>query len=244
MLAKPRLAAAVVAVLSTGLLAGCGVAQEGAGFQPGVAAEVGDTRISLDEVTAAAEDRCEVLDQLAEESGGEPIPGARVQDLAVQGEVLREVADQLAEEYDVRAGELYAGALDAIEQQLVDVDADLVERATPALASTDYFVDVLIEVGREDLGLTQAEDPQGQQAFERGLAIAQEWVEEHGLETNPRFSEIRIGGVDEGIVRTRSDLSVTVSDFAQEAAGVVSGEAVEASALEYAQSLPDSQSCG
>lgn len=240
---KPRLALAATAVLGAGLLGGCGFS-DGVGIAPGTAAEVGDTRIPVDAVDEAAEDRCEVLDQLAGEGGGEPVPGSRVRDLALQGEVLRVVADELAEDYDVTAGPLYSSALDAIAAQLAEVDRELRERATPALASTDYFVDVLIGVGREDLGLTEEQDPQGQEGFTRGLEIAQEWVEEHPIETNPRFSEIRIGGVDEGILRSRSDLSVGVSDFAADADALVTGEAEEGAEGALAASLPDSQTCG
>ena len=55
--------------------------------------------------------------------------GARVRDLALQGEVLREIAGQLAEEYDVESGQLYDDAQAEIRSQLEGLDEDLVDRA-------------------------------------------------------------------------------------------------------------------
>src|SRR5688572_21635162 len=131
---RARLCVAAVGVLAAGLLSGCGVADEG--VRPGVAATVADATIDVADVEEAAEDRCEVLDELAGE-GEQPVSGARIRDLALQGEVLREIATQLAEEYDVEPSQLYQGAQAEVRSQLEGLDEELVDRAVRSLSSTD-----------------------------------------------------------------------------------------------------------
>jgi hypothetical protein len=235
----PRVAVAAAGVVTAGLLAGCGVADEG--VRPGVAAEVGGTTIRVADVEDAAEDRCEVLEELAAEDD-QPVSGARIRDLALQGAVLREVASQLADEYDVEPGQLYDDALAEIRRQLEGLDEDLVDRSVPTLASTDYFIDILIQVGRDELGLTESDDPGGQQGFPRGLEVAQAWQEAHPVETNPRYAAPVIGDADEGVLTSRDDLSAAVSDYAKDALGAA--EDPQAADAGYAASLPESQRCG
>jgi len=236
---RARLAAAAVGVVAAGLLSGCGVADEG--VRPGVAAKVAGTTIDVSDVEQATEDRCEVLGEVAREDD-QPVSGARIRDLALQSEVLREVATQLAEEHDVESSQLYDDAQAEIRSQLEGLDEDLVDRAVITLSSTDYFVDILIQVGRGELGISEADDPDGQQGFAEGLEIAQQWQEEHPIETNPRYSGMEIGDSDEGVLTTRDDISTAVSDFARDALGAAEDPLAEDPA--YAASLPESQRCG
>ncbi len=233
----PRVAVATVGVVIAGLLAGCGVADEG--VRPGVAAEVGDAQIELADVEQAAKDRCKILDELAGE-GGQPQSGAVVRGYALQGAVLRELADQLAAEYDVEPSERYESFRSQVRDQLGSLDEDLVDRVLDNVSGGAYFEDILVQVGREQLGLRESEDPDGQQGFARGIEIAQDWVAEHPIETNPRFTTLSLG--DDRIVTGRSDLSTPVSDFARSA--LAAGEDPQAEGAGYAASLPDSQRCG
>ena len=236
---RARLTAVAVGVVAAGLLSGCGVAEEG--VRPGVAAEVAGTTISQADVDEATEDRCEVLGELAGEDD-QPVSGARVRDLALQGEVLREIAGQLAEEYDVESGQFYDNALEDIRGQLEGLDEDLVDRVIVSLSSTGYFVDILIQVGRQELGISESDDPDGQQGFAEGLKVAQQWQDEHPITTNPRYSGMEIGDSDEGVLTTRDDISTAVSDFARDALGAAEDPLAEDPA--YAASLPESQRCG
>jgi hypothetical protein len=235
----PRVAVAAVGVVIAGLLAGCGVA-DGGGARPGVAAEVGDTTIRLADVEEAAEDRCRIIEELSGGPDSQPVSGARVRDEALQHAVLREVATQLAEEYGVEPSQLYDDAQTEVRRQLEGVDEELVDRVVDGLTSTDYFVDVLVQVGRDQLGLTKSEDPDGQQGFQRGMAVAQEWLEDHPIETNPRFAAPVIA--EDRVHTTRKDLSTAVSNFAKSALGAV--EDPQAQDAGYAASLPESQRCG
>jgi hypothetical protein len=236
---RARLAVAAVGVIAAGLLSGCGVADEG--VRPGVAATVADATINVSDVEEAAEDRCEVLGELAGE-GDQPVSGARIRDLALQGEVLREIATQLGEEYGVGSSQLYQDAQAEIRSQLAGLDEELVDRAVRSLSSTDYFVDILIQVGREELGISESDDPDGQQGFAQGLEIAQQWQDEHPVVTNPRYSGVEIGDADEGVITTRSDISTAVSGFAREALGAAEDPLNQDPG--YAASLPESQRCG
>jgi len=236
---RARIAVAAVGVVAAGLLSGCGVADEG--MRPGVAAQVAGTTIDRADVEEDAKDRCEVLGELAGE-GDQPVSGARVRDLALQSAVLREVGTQLAEEYDVESSQLYDDAQAEVRGQLDGLDEDLIDRAVTSLSSTDYFVDILIQVGRGELGITEADDPDGQQGFAQGLEIAQQWQDEHPIETNPRYSGIEIGDADEGVLTTRNDISAAVSDYARDALDAAENPVEEDPA--YAASLPESQRCG
>ncbi|HWM73197.1 MAG TPA: hypothetical protein VNQ53_05625 [Nocardioides sp.] len=236
---RARIAVAAVGVVAAGLLSGCGVADEG--MRPGVAAQVAGTTIDRADVEEDAKDRCEVLGELAGE-GDQPVSGARVRDLALQSAVLREVGTQLAEEYDVESSQLYDDAQAEVRGQLDGLDEDLIDRAVTSLSSTDYFVDILIQVGRGELGITEADDPDGQQGFAQGLEIAQQWQDEHPIETNPRYSGIEIGDADEGVLTTRNDISAAVSDYARDALDAAENPVDEDPA--YAASLPESQRCG
>ena len=236
---RARIAVAAVGVVAAGLLSGCGVADEG--MRPGVAAQVAGTTINRADVEEDAKDRCEVLGELAGE-GDQPVSGARVRDLALQSAVLREVGTQLAEEYDVESSQLYDDAQAEVRGQLDGLDEDLIDRAVTSLSSTDYFVDILIQVGRGELGITEVDDPDGQQGFAQGLEIAQQWQDEHPIETNPRYSGIEIGDADEGVLTTRNDISAAVSDYARDALDAAENPVEEDPA--YAASLPESQRCG
>ena len=236
---RARLAVVAVGVVTAGLLSGCGVADEG--VRPGVAAQVAGTTIDVADVEQATEDRCAVLGKLAQDDD-QPVSGGRIRDLALQSEVLREVATQLAEEHDVESSQLYSDAQAEIRRQIEGLDEDLVDRAVSTLSSTDYFVDILIQVGRSELGISEADDPDGQQGFAEGLEIAQQWQEEHPIETNPRYSGMEIGDSNEGVLTTRDDISTAVSDFARDALGAAEDPLANDPA--YAASLPESQRCG
>lgn len=236
----PLRRAAVGSLVVALALSGCGVA--GDSLRPGLAAQVGDSEISLETVNEAASDLCDMITGLAAEGNASTVPGSAVRDNALQFTVLREFGDQLAEEYDVTPGDLYRDSSEQQEAQLSElgVDRDLLDGLLPTLTAPDYFGDILQQIGQDELGLSADEDTQGQ-GIEEGLRIAREWESEHGLEINPRFSDMSIGDLDAFLQTETQDLSVPVSDFAKQAA---EGVDVQNPDTTYADSLPDSQRCG
>lgn len=236
---RPSRVSAAVAIAGLAL-SGCGVADDT--LRPGLAAEVGDTEIELERVDDTAADLCDMVDFLAEQDAAPTTAGAVVRDNTLQYVVLREMGEQLAAEYDVEAGEVYRGALAQHESQLtgLGVDEELVAEVAPTLSSGEFFLDVVQQIGRSELGLTADEDPAAEGITE-GLRIAREWEAEHGLEVNPRYSDMSIGDLESIIETEVRDLSVPVSDAAQQALEGVDPEDPDTS---YADSLPESQRCG
>lgn len=232
---------AVVGTAVAGLaLTGCGVGD--GGIRPGLAAQVGDTGIELEQVDDTAADLCDMIGFLSDQGAASTVPGSVVRDNSLQYVVLRELGEQLGEEYDVEAGDLYLGSLEQNESQLsgLGVDDDLLDAVLPTLSSGDYFLDVVQQIGQDELGLAPDEDTQ-QAGIAAGLQIAQDWEAEHGLEVNPRFSDMSIGDLDEIVSTELDDLSVPVSDFAKQALVGVDPANPDTS---YADSLPDNQRCG
>ena len=226
---RARLATAVVGVVAGGLLAGCGIANEG--IQPGVAAEVGNTTISLDEVEEAAEDLCDLRSEDPATKGA-PVSGAEVRTRALQNLVLTAIADGIAEERGIEP----SPSLDNLEA-LADKEGTVQAREVVGLS---YFVNVMQAAGRDEAGLGASEEEQ----LGAGIAIAQEWTEREGVRTNPVFPDLEIG--DAAVEFTRDDdLSAAVSDFAESALTDADRlrELPEGDSA-YAASLPESQRCG
>ena len=231
---------AVVAAVAGLALSGCGVADDTA--RPGVAAQLGDTSIGLDEVDDAAANLCDMITVLAEEGATTAIPGSLVRDNSLQYVVLREFGEQLAEEYDVAVGAAYRGSLEQNEAQLTQlgVDGELLDEVLPQISSGDYFLDIVQQIGQRELGLSPEADTE-QAGVSEGLRIAQEWENEQGLDVNPRFSDMHIGDTEQYVRTSKEDLSVAVGPFAKDALAAAEPGGTESS---FAESLPESQRCG
>lgn len=223
---------------------GCGVGSTSVG--PGVAAEVGEETIALTEADAAAADLCDMFTFLAAEGAAQPLPGSLVRQDSLRSLVLREVADQLGEEYGVEPGDNYRAATKDLSSQLAEigVDDDLVERVVPDLAAVAYYGDVVTGIGQDRLELDAAEDAQGA-GLQEGLAVATAWAEDNPIEVNPRFGSIELLDTPQLLSMTGEDLSTPVSDFATAAQGATDIEAAEPGAgADLVADLPASQRCG
>ncbi|MAO80603.1 MAG: hypothetical protein CMH82_08085, partial [Nocardioides sp.] len=106
-LSRPLVGLATVAVLATGALSGCGVAD--AGVRPGAAAVVEGEEISLGEVDDATTATCEVLQGSADLLAG-GFTGAELRGIVVQQLVVTEVAEAIAAANDLPALALVAVA--------------------------------------------------------------------------------------------------------------------------------------
>ena len=228
-----RLPVAAAALLGLGVLSGCGVGPEV--LAPGTAAQVGQERITVEEVDAATDDFCTMVGQLVESGNGEAVPGGVARQDMVSALSLRSLGDQLSAEFGVDVSTNAAAAADAQEQQLsqAGVDAETLEDVLPQLTAGSYFAEVLVAIGRDELGLPTTDDNLDQ-ALDAGLETAVAWQEENGFEVNPRFGTIELEAGEQGLVRGLSETSVAVSIEAQ--AGVDGDTNVG--------DLPASQRCG
>lgn len=225
---RVRIAAVAAGLAGASLLSGCGVADEG--IRPGVAAEIGDTSISLDEVDDAAEELCDVHQQ-DEATKAVAISGAEVRTRALQTLVLHVIADGLAAEYDITPSPTF----DSLEEATADSGTYQAQETL----GISYLVSVMQAVGKQEAGAGASEEDQ----LGAGIAAAQEWTEREGVETNPVFPDIEIG--DLAVEFTRDDdLSVPVSRFAKDALADSERLVEQQPDSEYAASLPESQRCG
>jgi len=227
-ISRARIVVAAVGVTAVGLLAGCGVADEG--VRPGVAAEVGDTTISLDEVDETAEELCDLRGE-DPATKGKPVSGAEVRTRALQSLVLKAIADGVAEERGIEPSPSYENL-----EATADDEGTVQAREVLGLS---YFVNVMQAAGRDEAGSSAAEEEQ----LAAGIGIAQEWTEREGVKTNPVFPDLAIGDVAVEFTRD-DDLSVAVSDFADAALSDADRLAQQQGDSTYAASLPESQRCG
>jgi hypothetical protein len=224
---RARIAAAAAGVVAAGLLTGCGIADEG--VRPGVAAEVGDTTISLDDVEDAAEKLCDLRGE-DPTTKGVPVSGAEVRTRALQTLVLRTIADGMAEDYDVTPSPSFANLEEAAD------DAGTVQARE--VLGLSYFVNTMQVVGAQEAPGAAAQDQ-----LAAGIAAAQKWTEREGVKTNPVFPDIAVGDVALEFTRD-DDLSVAVSDFAEDALADADRLAQQEGDSAYAATLPESQRCG
>ena len=220
-----RLGRVAVLGVAVAVLTGC------AGATPGVAAQVGDDSITVDQVDALAADVCALEKAVPEGTVNKqpPTSGLRARDAALQSMVLRSIADQMADDHGVTLDQKdFQRQVDQVRLQydVVD-DDDLIDEALPAYTAIPYFVNIVSQIGE------QTGDVTGDQALAAGIKQAQKWQAENGIETNPMFGSFNIG--DQEIESERDDLAFPVSKTAKD-----SGEA----SAEYIASLPESQRCG
>jgi hypothetical protein len=229
-----RLAGLAAAVLAGGLLSGCGVSEQQ--LRPGVAAQVGDTTVTLDEVEDAVEVACGYF--VDEGQPGFPRSLARQQfvNLLVQGAA----AEQALGDAGLSVGPDDLRAADA-EIAATNEQVPAARRAPfLLLAETGAFVDAAaVELGRAAYE-EEGEVPTDPAVLsQRGGAELASWFEENDVEVNPVFRLT----VEEGRLVADTGTSVASSDFA--AATLLDPlTATPEQVAAVADRLPASQLCG
>ncbi|HEX5862437.1 MAG TPA: hypothetical protein VFY58_11370 [Nocardioides sp.] len=220
-----RLAVIAPAVmLLAAVLGSCG------GATPGVAAEVGEDTITIDEVDQLAGDVCAVQESLPDDAaapGAQATSGLTARDGALQSLVLRSIADQMADDYGLTTDQDYQAQVDQARLQFTGVDEEKVEAALPAYTAIPYFINIMRQVGERNGAAT------GDEALTEGVRQAQDWQADNPIRTNPMFGSFNIG--DQEIESERDDLSFPASSTAKDAEG---------GSADYFASLPESQRCG
>ncbi len=224
---RTRTRLAALALISLGALSGCG------GLQPGAAVIAGDSSISNAEVDSLSRDLCTAL-KSDEALIGEGYPRSRLLQSVVQSFLMRSIADQMAEQYDVTATDAYVKVVEQTRQQFSAVDPAVLDRMIDSWVATNYFVDVLGVIGDKQLTEEGVVAPDSSAAVAKGIELAQVWEKENGVTISPRFPTLTLG--DTEFTQTLDNTAFPVSDFAKEAS------ADEPSA-EWVASLPASQRC-
>ena len=227
-------AAAAAATVVGGLLSGCSVSDEQ--LRPGVAAQVGDDEIALDEIDEAIDVACGFFAD--EERAGFPRSLARQQ--FVSALVQRSAAAQALEEGGLAVGAAYEQAAGAIETQNAQIPAD--QRAPFILLNeAAVFVDAAARALGEAAFDEEGEVPADPAiTTQRGGTELASWIEANDVEINPVF---RLTVAEGQVVADTGGASVAVSDFAR----ATLLDPLTASAEQVADTadlLPASQLCG
>jgi hypothetical protein len=103
-----RLGRLAVLGAAVALLSGCGAAR------PGIAAEVGEKTITVNEVDELAGSVCAVQEDVPDQGGNAPqvVSGERARNSSMQALILRSIADQMADDYGVESGADFQGQVD------------------------------------------------------------------------------------------------------------------------------------
>jgi hypothetical protein len=201
-----------LALASTVFLTGCNAS----GWNPGVAARVGDETISMSEVDDVTATYCHVL-------AGNPQNTQVVAQRYARGRVasnlvLRSAAEQFADEQGITAAPSYDETVRQAEDSgSFDGLSDSEKQAVIDVDGASYYVQAVQEAAGDD-----------------GEKLFNEWLADHTPEFDPRLGI----SIDEGTTVTEdTSLSVGVSD--------VSGQADASEPdTDYAGALPENQRCG
>ncbi len=215
----------VVAVLAALTLSGCGA------LQPGTAVEVGEEKISLDQVDEIAADFCAALEPQLE-AEAQTFPHSFFRSGIAGTLALRSVADQLAEDFGVTVEDRdqYIEAVAGLRQQIASVPDDLRDSVLEVQTAPPYVEEVQAAVGEVVL------DGRGERAdfVAAGTDEFETWIAENGVEFDPVFGTRTKDG---GLTAEDGSVSFAVSEMAK------NGQAEEPNSV-TARLLPPSQRCG
>jgi hypothetical protein len=228
---RTRTGLAALALLALGTLSGCG------GLHPGIAAEAGGQSITDTDVDKLAQDVCTTL-QSNKRLIGTGYARSTLLQSVVQSFVMRAMADQMAEQYDVTSSENYDSVVEQTKLQFGTLDPALRARIMDTWTASQYFLDILGSIGRKELEAAGTDVPDttegDQQALQKGISLAQDWEAANGVQINPRFPDISLA--DDSFTRTDDQTAYSVSDLAKQAAAAPPD-------ADWIQSLPPSQRC-
>ena len=223
-MSKTRLMTAATICVAGLLLTGCGSAS------PGIAAKVGDETLSVRDIDSATAHYCTSVEEQLES----PVPMSFVRQYVVQLLTLRSQAEQIADDYGVKAGSSYqndvAQRLGTAGTMPEEVQDDYVRlTSTPAYAQD--IVDQIGQIILDDQGVTDATTEQVTQA---GLDVFNQWPDANGIDVDPRYGLANVDGI---LKPVDTNTSVAVGETAK------SGLA-DTPDPEFAKSLPTTHRCG
>ena len=217
-------------------VSGCGVTDTE--FRPGLAAKVDDRTVRLSEVEHTADSLCRVL-QSDTRFAGQEVARSQLGNAAARGLAVTALADELVEDHDLELPDDVDHGREQVELAYGIAAEEDVEGAMPAFIGDNYLYDVLLALGDDDSSTLEDDE----KSLAAGVEVAARWQEEHDIEVNPAFEQVRLdpealtgpdGVTQLPVTTSRDDLSVADSEFAQEAQA---GEAA------WAATLPASQRC-
>ncbi len=225
-----RLVAACVPCML--LLSGCGVAETE--FHPGVAVDVGDRTVTTDRVDEVTTGFCAAVeDQIA--TGGQSFPLFSFKRGIVGQLALESAAQQMAQDFDVKAGDDYFVQLATIKSQAETLSADGRAAYVEVQQTLPYVQDIVTQIGAILLEREGEAEPTIDFQQARGLDELQAWSDREGITFDPRYGLEMIDGRPQPI---DSSTSFAASEIAQ--LGATDGDPDP----NYIAALPLSSTCG
>lgn len=185
-------ALSVVLLAGGTLLSACGVSDERP--RPGVAAQVGDEKITTDTVDDTTDDVC----AYSKDQGYDPVPRSFEQQQLVNALITRSAVQQVMEERDLTFddNEDYAAAVKGlqaqVDEQLPDEFQDVIGALSLDALETDYGYTVIGASRLDEDGVDKSLDSK-----ELGQATVAEWLADHDVTINPIYELT----VDDGVVQ-------------------------------------------
>lgn len=208
------------------LISGC------ASARPGVAAQVGDSRVTLAAVDEATADLCTAfLPQIKEEGATYPL---KVLSTFVAGSLTREaIARQVSRELDIALPASYQETVDAAEAAAEAIPEEVRASYLELSQAGPYADAIMTEAGRLALEEEGSASEVVEDQAARGAQIFSDWVADNTVEIDPRYS---LAVVDGQVVPADTSVSLAIGPTA------LAGAAEQMDPAAAAQ-LPSSQRC-
>ena len=228
------------AALATGVLSGCGVA--GTEFRPGVAADVGDVSISMNDIDEAVDGLASTSPTTARRALRRS-PGGKCASNWPSFSIQRAVVEQLVDETGAELGGVYETSLAQLDASYGDLPAEQSDGLILGYEAATYVDLGLAAVGQALLADEGQSNVEQQVAGERGLVAFGEWVADHDVEINPIFG---LAFVEGELLPVTDDVSVPQSVFAAQSktSSTSTDPDKQAARAAYVKSLPTEQLCG
>lgn len=217
-------ALAGLGLAATVLLTGCNAVPD---FNPGVAARVDNSTVSLNTVDDTTAALCAYAEPQLKD--GQVLPMHYLRGQVASALALRLAADRFAASLGVSADPSYDAAVKQAEASLKDLPADQLQAVIDVQGSSTYVQAIETSAGAKLVpdAAPQAQAAAGQKAF-------QKWLGDNDVQMDPRFGVSVASGAAAPV---DTSISFPIDEITKKADA-------DQPDTDYAASLPESQRCG
>ena len=213
------------------LLSGCGVA--GTDFHPGVAAQVGDARVSTDKVAELAAGYCSAI-QGQLDTNHTIVPQSYLSSVIAGELTMVQAARQLGDDYGVGTGTQYDRKVADLQSAVTQLTPAEQQAVIEVESASTYVNDIVQAVGSQRLQDAGTAKPGLDEATAEGQKALTAWLDDHDVSIDPVFGiEIKDGKA----IPADTSISYAVGKTAKLGQATTPDQA-------YAGALPDAHRCG
>lgn len=221
----------LVAAASTMLLSGC------AGAHPGVAAQVGDTTITMQTIDDDAATFCTaVRPQLGTGQTPTAVSMGFIRTIVLQNALTQATAEQMAAEFGITPGPDYATALRSAELQASALPEEDRPTFAKLIAASTYQADITGQIAKQQLIDAGTAEPTQEQIGQAAAKVWADYVARTDITIDPRFGLA-------ADLNAPQDGSVSYPVSKQAKSGDKSEGFDLAQDAQHAQTLPGSMRC-